>query len=312
LARRRRRAAAHRPQQVPRGRAAHLLERAQVQGRGPQGLPGRSSAGARVPPAARPGVHEPARERRAGHREAGPGLPEHAGRGRVRGRARAGHGAGHPARASEQALRAVLHHQGGRHGHRARPPRGVQDRQRPSGQDRDQLGRGTGHGVYGPDPARRTASRGRDGASGREEAVMIAAQKSEASVLNLYHWHTVLVVDDDREVLAALRRVLDREPYDVVTTDRPGLALDWMSRKNISLVISDQLMPEMDGDRFLEEVWKHSPTTGRLLLTGHPERLNAIPASRRNLLKVMLKPWEDGDLRKTIRTLLREREGSQG
>ena len=141
---------------------------------------------------------------------------------------------------------------------------------------------------------------------------MLAVQKLEAPAPNLYHWHTILIVDDDHEVLAALRRILDREPYDVVTTDRPALALDWMARKSISLAISDQLMPEMDGDRFLEEVWKHSPTTGRLLLTGHPERLNAIPASRRNLLKVMLKPWEDGDLRKTIRTLLREREGSQG
>ena len=140
---------------------------------------------------------------------------------------------------------------------------------------------------------------------------MIATQRSEAPVLNLYHWHTVIVVDDDQEVLAALRRVLDREPYDVVTTDRPQLALDWMSRKSISLAISDQLMPEMDGDRFLEEVWKQSPTTGRLLLTGHPERLNIIPPSRRSLLQVMLKPWEDGDLRKTIRTLLRERESSQ-
>jgi len=141
---------------------------------------------------------------------------------------------------------------------------------------------------------------------------MIAAQKSEAPMVNLYHWHTVLVVDDDQEVLSALRRLLDREPYDVVTTDRPGLALEWMSRKNISLAISDQLMPEMDGDRFLEEVWKASPTTGRLLLTGHPERLKEIPSARRNLLKVMLKPWEDVDLRRTIRTLLREREGSQG
>ena len=139
---------------------------------------------------------------------------------------------------------------------------------------------------------------------------MIAAQKSEAPVLNLYHWHTVVVVDDDREVLAALRRVLDREPYDVVTTDRPGLALDWMARKSISLAISDQLMPEMAGDLFLEQVWRSSPHTGRLLLTGHPERLNTIPPSRRSLLRVMLKPWEDGDLRKTIRTLLREREGS--
>jgi len=139
---------------------------------------------------------------------------------------------------------------------------------------------------------------------------MIAAQQSEAPALHLYHWHTVLIVDDDREVLAALRRTLDREPYDVVTTDRPGLALDWMSHKNISLAISDQMMPEMEGDLFLEQVWRSSPSTGRLLLTGHPERLKAIPSSRRSLLKVMLKPWEDGNLRKTIRTLLREREGS--
>lgn len=140
---------------------------------------------------------------------------------------------------------------------------------------------------------------------------MIVAQKSEAPMANLYHWHTVLIVDDDREVLSALRRALDREPYDVVTTDRPGLALDWMSRKSISLAISDQLMPEMDGDLFLEEVRRSSPTTGRLLLTGHPERLKGIPASRRLLLKVMLKPWEDLELRRTIRTLLREREGAQ-
>ena len=139
---------------------------------------------------------------------------------------------------------------------------------------------------------------------------MIATQKLEAAAPALYHWHTILIVDDDREVLAALRRILDREPYDVVTTDRPGLALDWMSRKNISLAISDQLMPEMDGDRFLEEVWKNSPTTGRLLLTGHPERVKAIPPSRRSLLRVMLKPWEDVELRRMIRTLLREREGS--
>src|SRR5258705_3193596 len=99
---------------------------------------------------------------------------------------------------------------------------------------------------------------------------MYATKRADAPLGSLYHWHTVLIVDDDREVLAALRRILDREPYDVVTTDRPGLALEWMARKSISLAISDQLMPETDGDRFLEEVWRNSPTTGRILLTCHP------------------------------------------
>jgi response regulator RpfG family c-di-GMP phosphodiesterase len=130
----------------------------------------------------------------------------------------------------------------------------------------------------------------------------------ESAPETLYHWHTVLIVDDDQETLSALRRLLDREPYDVITTDRPGLALEWMERKNISLAISDQRMPEMDGDLFLEGVWKKSPRTARLLLTGYPESIGGIPRSRRVLVSVMSKPWNDGILKRTIRHLLRERE----
>jgi len=139
---------------------------------------------------------------------------------------------------------------------------------------------------------------------------MIEAEKQEAPPDTLYHWHTVLVVDDEPEVLSALRRLLDREPYDVITTDLPTLALEWMERKNISLAISDQRMPEMDGDLFLEGVWKKSPRTARLLLTGYPESIGQIPRSRRVLVRVMAKPWNDGILKRTIRHLLRERESA--
>lgn len=124
----------------------------------------------------------------------------------------------------------------------------------------------------------------------------------------LNQWHTILIVDDDLQVLTALRRVLQREPYDIVTTDRPALALEWLERKNVSLVISDQRMPEMDGDVFLEGVWKKSPRTERLLLTAYPEAIAKIPASRKCLLKIMTKPWDETDLKRTIRHLLRDRE----
>jgi len=139
---------------------------------------------------------------------------------------------------------------------------------------------------------------------------MIGSEKLEAAPETLYHWHTVLVVDDEPETLAALRRLLDREPYDVITTDRPALDLEWMERKNISLAISDQRMPEMDGDLFLEGVWKKSPRTARLLLTGYPESIGQIPRSRRVLVRVMAKPWNDAILKRTIRHLLRERESA--
>jgi DNA-binding NtrC family response regulator len=145
-----------------------------------------------------------------------------------------------------------------------------------------------------------------------KEVVMIGTLPAPAHLRPLSAWHTVLIVDDDSQTLSALRRELDREPYDVVTTDRPILALEWLERKAISLVISDQRMPEMEGDLFLEGVWNKSPGTGRLLLTGYPETVKAIPASRRSLLKVLTKPWDAWQLKTTIREMLFEREGSRG
>ena len=139
---------------------------------------------------------------------------------------------------------------------------------------------------------------------------MVEAMGLAASPETLYHWHTVLIVDDDAETLKALRRLLDREPYDVITTDRPALALEWMERKHISLAISDQRMLEMDGHRFLDGVSQRSPRTARMLLTGYPDALRRIPNAKRALLKVMSKPWNDGVLKQTIREILRDREAS--
>jgi response regulator RpfG family c-di-GMP phosphodiesterase len=139
---------------------------------------------------------------------------------------------------------------------------------------------------------------------------MLETQKAESVGESLYHWHTVLIVDDDLETLAALRRLLAREPYDVITMDRPSLALDWIKTRAVSLVISDQRMPEMVGELFLESVWTRSPGTLRLLLTGYPETVGQAPGARRRPLKVIAKPWNDTILKHTIRSMLRKREGS--
>lgn len=125
---------------------------------------------------------------------------------------------------------------------------------------------------------------------------------------DLHRWHTVLVVDDDRGLLAAFQRLLQREPYDVLTTDRPGLVLEWLAGKDISLVIADQRMPEMMGNRFLEEVWRRSPTTVGIILTGYPDRTPAPPEGARGPRCVISKPWNEDLLKRTILKLLSERE----
>jgi DNA-binding NtrC family response regulator len=132
---------------------------------------------------------------------------------------------------------------------------------------------------------------------------MIDARPPETPPLELLETHVVMVVDDDANTLNALRRALAPEPYFVVTSEHPKLALQWIPRRNVSVVISDRRMPEMGGDRFLREVRRSSPRSILLLLTAYPEEITEPP-----YVTVLTKPWDDRSLRKTLRRLLRERE----
>lgn len=123
----------------------------------------------------------------------------------------------------------------------------------------------------------------------------------------LYWWHTVLVVDDDPAALRAVARSLRREPYDLVAAEAPGDALEVLRRKDVSLVVADRRMPEMEGDRLLEEVWRRSPTTVGVILSGYPGEEPPEEGGRRPRV-VLGKPWDDLSLKHTIRALLSERE----
>ena len=120
--------------------------------------------------------------------------------------------------------------------------------------------------------------------------------------------HCVVCVDDEPAILAALRRALRAEPYDVLTTESTAAALQWISTRDVSLVITDQRMPGMQGTDLLAEVSRHSPSTARMLLTAYPGSAYGTPELRRWLECMISKPWDSGMLRRTIRQLLLERE----
>lgn len=122
-------------------------------------------------------------------------------------------------------------------------------------------------------------------------------------------WHLVLALDDEPGVLSALRRALDTEPYDLVTADRPRIALEWARLKEVSLIVTDQRMPDMEGLRFLEEVWKESPDTAAIVLTAYPDTLPSPPGAR--LPEVIAKPWDNRSLRASIRKALLQCEASR-
>src|SRR5678810_691170 len=95
--------------------------------------------------------------------------------------------------------------------------------------------------------------------------------------------------------------------YQLLTYTSPVKALEDLQTKikGLDLVISDYLMPEMDGISFLAEVKKRFPLVPRILLTGYADKENAIKAINEvGLYQYIEKPWNNDDLSLIIRNAL--------
>ncbi len=114
---------------------------------------------------------------------------------------------------------------------------------------------------------------------------------------------TILLVDDEEMVLTSIRSFLAIETdYNVHTFTSPVKALLELERLNIDLVISDYLMPDMDGITFLGKVKDKRPQVPRILLTGYADKENAIKAINDvGLYQYIEKPWNNDDLKLIIR-----------
>jgi DNA-binding NtrC family response regulator len=109
---------------------------------------------------------------------------------------------------------------------------------------------------------------------------------------------TILLVDDEEMVLTSIKSFLSIETdYRVVTYTSPLKALEDLNHMEVDLVISDYLMPEMDGITFLAHVKAKHPQAPRILLTGYADKENAIKAINDvGLYQYLEKPWNNDDL----------------
>ena len=108
---------------------------------------------------------------------------------------------------------------------------------------------------------------------------------------------TIVVVDDEEQILRALKRSLTRDGYQVFPFLRPADALLALKELQPDIVLSDHLMPEMTGLEFLKVVRNRAPDTCRIMLTGHAEMQTAIDAiNLGEIYRFLLKPWDDVEL----------------
>jgi DNA-binding NtrC family response regulator len=115
----------------------------------------------------------------------------------------------------------------------------------------------------------------------------------------------ILLVDDEEMIIASIKSFLAiDENYELLTYTSPVKAIEDLETKikGLDLVISDYLMPEMDGISFLARVKEKFPLVPRILLTGYADKENAIKAINNvGLYQYIEKPWNNDDLRLIIR-----------
>ncbi|NTV69018.1 MAG: Flp pilus assembly complex ATPase component TadA [Azonexaceae bacterium] len=119
--------------------------------------------------------------------------------------------------------------------------------------------------------------------------------------------YRLLFVDDEPGIVKALSRVFHQENYEVITAWSAKEGLEKFATGPIHLVISDFMMPGMNGAQFLQEVKKQSPDTIRIMLTGHANTDAVMGAINEGAVyKFILKPWNDDDLRVTVALALEQ------
>lgn len=119
----------------------------------------------------------------------------------------------------------------------------------------------------------------------------------------------IAIVDDEEMVLTSLRSFLLLETdYEVEIYQSPRAALDGLVDKPLDLVISDYLMPGMNGIELLLELKKTHPFATRILLTGYADKENAIKAINEvGIYQYVEKPWDNDDLKIIIQNGLERR-----
>jgi DNA-binding response OmpR family regulator len=117
---------------------------------------------------------------------------------------------------------------------------------------------------------------------------------------------TVLLVDDDPEIRAALRRALRGSEYQVIEAPDGETGLAVFRTNPIDIVISDYEMPGMDGLDLLQRVRLQHPRVLRILLTGRADVQVAMRALNEGAAnRMLLKPWDQVDLVGTLRIAAR-------
>ena len=116
----------------------------------------------------------------------------------------------------------------------------------------------------------------------------------------------VVIVDDEEMVVTSIRAFLTLETeYDIHGFTDPEAAAKFLETHPADVVISDYLMPKMNGIQLLGSAKQLQPEAARVLLTGHADKQSAIQAINEvGLFQYLEKPWDNAQLLLVIQSAI--------
>ncbi|MBI5923669.1 MAG: EAL domain-containing protein [Betaproteobacteria bacterium] len=141
---------------------------------------------------------------------------------------------------------------------------------------------------------------------------LLAARKSLGAPLAAGDGRVLLLVDDEANILSALKRLLRRDGYQILTAASAEEGLELLARHKVGVLLSDQRMPGMSGTEFLSRVKVMYPNIIRMILSGYTD-VNSITEAinRGEVYKFLTKPWEDEPLRAALKEAFMHYETAQ-
>ncbi|WP_425501268.1 EAL domain-containing protein [Pseudoxanthomonas suwonensis] len=117
---------------------------------------------------------------------------------------------------------------------------------------------------------------------------------------------TLLLVDDEENVLRSLVRLFRRDGYRILAAGNVRDAFDLLATNEVQVILSDQRMSDMSGTEFLGRVKTLYPDTVRMVLSGYTDLATVTDAINRGAIyRFLTKPWNDDELREHIRQAFR-------
>ena len=118
----------------------------------------------------------------------------------------------------------------------------------------------------------------------------------------------ILFVDDELPALNALRRVLNKGNFKVLSTTNPDEALTILKTNKVDMIICDHQMPALFGIEVLKQARDLAPDAVRILITGSSDLSMAIQALREGIIyHYFAKPWENNELAEIVHKGLKEK-----